>query len=89
MLAFAGGYLAGSIFSGLVFARLMSNACAAREEGNLGGKHNDAYKAAVIGEIVSDPFKETAGPSLNPIVTVMGLIANILPPLFFLFALIY
>ena len=90
-----GGYLAGSIFSGLVFALLMSNAGGLWdnakkyiEEGNLGGKHSDAHKAAVIGDTVGDPFKDTAGPSLNTMVTVMGLVANIFLPLFLLFALI-
>jgi len=91
-----GGYLAGSIFSGLVFALLMSNAGALWdnakkyiEEGNLGGKHSEAHMAAVIGDTVGDPFKDTAGPSLNTMVTVMGLVANIFLPLFLLFALIH
>jgi K(+)-stimulated pyrophosphate-energized sodium pump len=91
-----GGYLAGTIFSGLVFALLMSNAGGLWdnakkyiEEGNLGGKHSDAHKAAVIGDTVGDPFKDTAGPSLNTMVTVIGLVANIFLPLFLLFALIH
>jgi K(+)-stimulated pyrophosphate-energized sodium pump len=90
-----GGYLAGTIFSGLVFALLMSNAGGLWdnakkyiEEGNLGGKHSDAHKAAVIGDTVGDPFKDTAGPSLNTMVTVIGLVANIFLPLFLLFALV-
>jgi len=90
-----GGYLAGSIFSGLVFALLMSNAGGLWdnakkyiEEGNLGGKHSEAHKAAVIGDTVGDPFKDTAGPSLNTMVTVIGLVANIFLPLFLLYALI-
>jgi len=91
-----GGYLAGSIFSGLVFALLMSNAGGLWdnakkyiEAGNLGGKHSEAHKAAVIGDTVGDPFKDTAGPSLNTMVTVIGLIATIFLPLFLLFALIH
>jgi K(+)-stimulated pyrophosphate-energized sodium pump len=91
-----GGYLAGSIFSGLVFALLMSNAGGLWdnskkyiEAGALGGKNSDAHKAAVIGDTVGDPFKDTAGPSLNTMVTVMGLVANIFLPLFLLYALIH
>ena len=91
-----GGYLAGTIFSGLVFALLMSNAGGLWdnakkyiEAGNLGGKHSDAHKAAVIADTVGDPFKDTAGPSLNTMVTVIGLVANIFLPLFLLFALIH
>jgi K(+)-stimulated pyrophosphate-energized sodium pump len=90
-----GGYLAGTIFSGLVFALLMSNAGGLWdnakkfiEAGNLGGKHSEAHKAAVIGDTVGDPFKDTAGPSLNTMITVIGLVANIFLPLFLLYALI-
>ena len=90
-----GGYLAGAIFSGLVFALLMSNAGGLWdnakkyiEEGALGGKGSEAHHAAVIGDTVGDPFKDTAGPSLNTMVTVMGLIANIFLPLFILYALL-
>jgi len=91
-----GGYLAGAIFSGLVFALLMSNAGGLWdnakkyiEEGNLGGKNSEAHKAAVVGDTVGDPFKDTAGPSLNTMVTVIGLVANIFLPLFLLYALIH
>ena len=73
-----GGYLAGCIFSGLVFALLMSNAGGLWdnakkyiEDGNLGGKGSDAHHAAVIGDTVGDPFKDTAGPSLNTLITVI------------------
>jgi K(+)-stimulated pyrophosphate-energized sodium pump len=90
-----GGYLAGAIFSGLIFALLMSNSGALWdnskkyiEAGALGGKNTDAHKAAIIGDTVGDPFKDTAGPSLNTMVTVIGLVANIFLPLFLLFALI-
>jgi K(+)-stimulated pyrophosphate-energized sodium pump len=91
-----GGYLAGTIFSGLVFALLMSNAGGLWdnakkyiESGNLGGKHSEAHKAAVIGDTVGDPFKDTAGPSLNTMVTVIGLVANIFLPLFLLYSIIH
>ena len=89
-----GGYLAGCIFSGLVFALLMANAGGLWdnakkyiEEGALGGKGSDAHKAAVVGDTVGDPFKDTAGPSLNTLVTVIGLVANLFLPLFVVFAL--
>lgn len=84
-----GGYLAGTIFSGLVFALLMSNAGGLWdnakkyiEEGALGGKGSEAHKAAVVGDTVGDPFKDTAGPSLNTLITVIGLVANVFLPLF-------
>lgn len=83
-----GGYLAGCIFSGLVFALLMSNAGGLWdnakkyiEDGNLGGKGSEAHHAAVIGDTVGDPFKDTAGPSLNTLITVIGLVANVFLPL--------
>ena len=89
-----GGYLAGCIFSGLLLALLMSNAGGLWdnakkyiEEGAYGGKGSDAHKAAVIGDTVGDPFKDTAGPSLNTLVTVIGLAANIFLPLFLMYAL--
>ena len=90
-----GGYLAGCIFSGLVFALLMANAGGLWdnakkyiEEGALGGKGSEAHKAAVVGDTVGDPFKDTAGPSLNTLVTVIGLVANVFLPLFVAFALL-
>jgi K(+)-stimulated pyrophosphate-energized sodium pump len=90
-----GGYLAGCIFSGIVFALLMSNAGGLWdnakkyiEGGAHGGKGSEAHKAAVIGDTVGDPFKDTAGPSLNTMVTVIGLVANIFLPLFLLFSLL-
>ena len=90
-----GGYLAGCIFSGLLLALLMSNAGGLWdnakkyvEDGNLGGKGSDAHHAAVIGDTVGDPFKDTAGPSLNTLITVIGLVANVFLPLFLLYSLI-
>jgi K(+)-stimulated pyrophosphate-energized sodium pump len=79
-----GGYLAGSIFSSLLLALLMSNAGGLWdnakkliESGVHGGKGSDAHKAAVIGDTVGDPFKDTAGPSLNTMITVMSLVASL------------
>jgi K(+)-stimulated pyrophosphate-energized sodium pump len=83
-----GGFLAGSILSGLVFALLMANAGGLWdnakkyiEGGNFGGKGSEAHKAAVIGDTVGDPFKDTAGPSINTMLVVMSLIASIIAPL--------
>jgi K(+)-stimulated pyrophosphate-energized sodium pump len=80
-----GGFLAGAIFSSLLLALLMSNAGGLWdnakkliESGKHGGKGSDAHKAAVIGDTVGDPFKDTAGPSLNTMITVMSLIASLL-----------
>jgi len=79
-----GGYLGGSIMSGLIFALLMANAGGLWdnakkyiEAGAFGGKGSDAHKAAVIGDTVGDPFKDTAGPSLNTLITVMSLVASV------------
>lgn len=79
-----GGYLAGSIFSGLLLALLMSNAGGLWdnskkliETGVHGGKGSEAHKAAVVGDTVGDPFKDTAGPSLNTMITVMALVASL------------
>jgi K(+)-stimulated pyrophosphate-energized sodium pump len=90
-----GGYLGGSIFSGLIFALLMANsgglwdnAKKYIETGELGGKGSDAHKAAVIGDTVGDPFKDTAGPSLNTMITVMSLVASVFAPLILAFAML-
>ena len=79
-----GGFLGGSIMSGLIFALLMANAGGLWdnakkyiEAGAFGGKGSDAHKAAVIGDTVGDPFKDTAGPSLNTLITVMSLVASV------------
>jgi K(+)-stimulated pyrophosphate-energized sodium pump len=79
-----GGLLAGAIFSSLLLALLMSNAGGLWdnakkliESGEHGGKGSDAHKAAVVGDTVGDPFKDTAGPSLNTMITVMSLIATL------------
>ena len=90
-----GGYLAGCIFSGLILALLMSNAGGLWdnakkyvEDGNLGGKGSPAHHAAIIGDTVGDPFKDTAGPSINTLITVIGLVANVFLPLFLMYALL-
>jgi K(+)-stimulated pyrophosphate-energized sodium pump len=89
------GYLSGAIFSGFFLAILMANAGGLWdnakkyiESGHLGGKGSDAHKAAVIGDTVGDPFKDTAGPSLNTLVTVMSQIASLFAPLFIAYALL-
>ncbi len=90
-----GGFLAGNIFSGLLLALLMSNAGGMWdnakkyvESGNFGGKNSDAHKAAVIGDTVGDPFKDTAGPSINTQITVVSLVASLAATLFAMFSLL-
>jgi K(+)-stimulated pyrophosphate-energized sodium pump len=85
------GFLAGSIVSGIIFALFMANSGGAWdnakkyiEEGHLGGKGSEAHKAAVVGDTVGDPFKDTAGPSLNTMITVMSLVAEVFAPLLLL-----
>jgi K(+)-stimulated pyrophosphate-energized sodium pump len=91
-----GGFLAGSILSGLTFALLMANAGGLWdnakkyiEKGNFGGKGSEAHKAAVIGDTVGDPFKDTAGPSINTFLVVMSLTASMFASLIAAHALIY
>lgn len=83
-----GGFLAGSIVTGIIFALLMANsgglwdnAKKYIEAGNLGGDGSNAHKAAVVGDTVGDPFKDTAGPSLNTMITVMSLVASVFAPI--------
>jgi len=89
------GFLAGSIVTGIVFALFMANSGGAWdnakkyiEAGNFGGKGSEAHKAAVIGDTVGDPFKDTAGPSLNTMITVMSLVASVFAPMILIFALL-
>lgn len=90
-----GGFLTGNIVSGLLLALFMSNTGGLWdnskkyvEAGNHGGKGGDAHKAAVIGDTVGDPFKDTAGPSINTQITVVSLIASLMSSIFLLFSLL-
>lgn len=83
-----GGFLAGAIVTGIIFALFMANsgglwdnAKKYIEDGAYGGKGSEAHKAAVIGDTVGDPFKDTAGPSINTLITVMSLVATVFAPL--------
>ncbi|HOB10728.1 MULTISPECIES: sodium-translocating pyrophosphatase [Acetomicrobium] len=83
-----GGLLAGSIVTGVMLAIFMANAGGAWdnakkyiEEGNLGGKGTPPHAAAVVGDTVGDPFKDTAGPSLNILIKLMSIIALVMAPL--------
>jgi len=82
------GFLAGSIVTGIIFALFMANsgglwdnAKKYIESGVYGGKGSEAHKAAVTGDTVGDPFKDTAGPSLNTMITVMSLVAEVFAPI--------
>jgi K(+)-stimulated pyrophosphate-energized sodium pump len=84
-----GGLLAGSLASGFLLAVMMANAGGSWdnakkwiEKGNLGGKGSDEHKAAVVGDTVGDPFKDTSGPSLNILIKLMSIVALVFAPLF-------
>jgi len=83
-----GGYLAGIILAGQLMAVFMANAGGAWdnakkviEDGAYGGKGSDAHKAAVVGDTVGDPFKDTAGPAMNPLIKVMNLVGVLVAPI--------
>jgi K(+)-stimulated pyrophosphate-energized sodium pump len=82
-----GAFLGGAIFTGIIFALLMANAGGLWdnakkyiESGFFGGKGSDSHKAGVVGDTVGDPFKDTAGPSLNTLITVMSLVSSLFAP---------
>ncbi len=84
-----GGLLAGSLVSGVLLAIFMSNSGGAWdnakkfvEQGNFGGKGSIAHKAAVVGDTVGDPFKDTSGPSINILIKLMTIVSLVLVPLF-------
>ena len=84
-----GGLLVGSISSGFLLAIMMANAGGAWdnakkyiEAGNLGGKGSDSHAAAVVGDTVGDPFKDTSGPALNILIKLMSIVALVFGPLF-------
>ncbi|HYP45765.1 MAG TPA: sodium-translocating pyrophosphatase [Propionibacteriaceae bacterium] len=81
------GYLAGAIASGTLMAVFLANSGGAWdnakklvEDGNHGGKGSSAHEATIIGDTVGDPFKDTAGPAINPLIKVMNLVAVLIAP---------
>lgn len=84
-----GGLLAGALATGVMMAIFMSNAGGAWdnakkyiEDGNHGGKGSEAHKAAVVGDTVGDPFKDTSGPSINILIKLMTIVSLVFAPLF-------
>jgi K(+)-stimulated pyrophosphate-energized sodium pump len=89
-----GAYLAGAIGTGTLMAVFLSNSGGAWdnakkmvEDGNYGGKGSDAHTATIVGDTVGDPFKDTAGPAINPLIKVMNLVGLLITPAIVAFAL--
>ena len=89
-----GAYLAGAIGTGTLMAVFLSNSGGAWdnakkmvEDGNYGGKGSDAHTATIVGDTVGDPFKDTAGPAINPLIKVMNLVGLLITPAIVSFAL--
>jgi K(+)-stimulated pyrophosphate-energized sodium pump len=83
-----GAYLAGAIATGTLMAVFLANSGGAWdnakkmvEDGHHGGKGSDAHAATVVGDTVGDPFKDTAGPAINPLIKVMNLVGLLVTPL--------
>ena len=84
-----GGFLAGAVSTGMLLAIFMSNSGGAWdnakkyiEGGAEGGKGSEAHKAAVVGDTVGDPFKDTSGPSMNILINLMTIVSLTFSPLF-------
>ena len=84
-----GGLLAGALVTGVMMAIFMANAGGAWdnakkfiEGGNHGGKGSESHKAAVVGDTVGDPFKDTSGPSINILIKLMTIVSLVFAPLF-------
>jgi K(+)-stimulated pyrophosphate-energized sodium pump len=82
-----GAYLAGAIGTGTLMAVFLSNSGGAWdnakkmvEDGKFGGKGSEAHKATIVGDTVGDPFKDTAGPAINPLIKVMNLVGLLITP---------
>jgi len=92
-----GGFLAGATLTGVILGLLMANAGGAWdnakkyiEQGNFGGKGSDAHKAAVIGDTVGDPFKDTSGPAMNILIKLMSVVSLVTAPaIIYLYNMIY